>query len=354
MKIIEKHIAKTVVSAIVLVTLLLIGLQIFMLFVNELDDLGRANFGIVQVAIYVLLQVPYQVYLFFPMASLLGCLIGLGQLATNSELIVVRASGMSIAQIIIAVLKAVLVLILLVTILGETLVPKMAYYANERKALALSAGQALRTEQGVWLRQGNDFISIGDVRNKTELHNIFQYSFNEQHQLNVARHIDKANYHNGQWLAYGIAQTKFLNNKTQALKQQRMIWSVAINPAILHLADNEPDEMNLLELYRYINAQKKSHQNSVNFELAFWQRLLQPYTTCVMMFLAIPFIFGPLRSSSMGQRLLVGALFGFSFHILNRIVGTISQVYQVSPLVGAFVPSLLFTLIAFLLMRRVK
>jgi len=108
MKIIEKHIAKTVMSSITLVTLMLIGLQVFMLFVNELDDLGRANFGIMQVALYVFLQMPYQVYLFFPMASLLGCLIGLGQLASNSELIVVRASGMSIGQIIMAVLKAVL------------------------------------------------------------------------------------------------------------------------------------------------------------------------------------------------------------------------------------------------------
>jgi len=324
------------------------------LFVNELDDLGRANFGIMQVALYVFLQMPYQVYLFFPMASLLGCLIGLGQLASNSELIVVRASGMSIGQIIMAVLKAVLVMILIVTVLGETIVPKLAYFANEKKALALSSGQALRTEQGVWVRDGNDFISIGEVKHKNELLNIFQYSFNKNHRLNVARHIKKADFIDGKWQAYGVSQTQFLIDKTKATKRQSMMWPVAINPSILNLAGNEPDEMNLVELYRYISAQKKSHQSIVNFELAFWQRILQPYTTCVMMFLAIPFIFGPLRSSSMGARLMIGALFGFSFHILNRIFGTISQVFQVSPLIGAFVPGLLFTLIAILLMRRVK
>ncbi len=77
MKLLDNYIAKTILSAIALVTLMLAGLQVFILFVHELDEIGKANYGIWQSALFVLLQMPYQVYLFFPMASLLGSLVGL-------------------------------------------------------------------------------------------------------------------------------------------------------------------------------------------------------------------------------------------------------------------------------------
>lgn len=354
MKILDRYIGKTVLSSIGLVTLMLVGLQVFILFVNELDDLGRADFGLWQMAVYVLLQMPYQVYLFFPMACLLGCLIGLGLLAGNSELVVVRASGMSIAQIIMAVLKVSLVLIVVVTVLGETLVPKLAYYANERKALALSGGQALRTEQGVWLRQGNDFISIGSVIDKNQLANVYQYRFDDNHQLRLARHIETAHYDGKHWLAEEVAQTKIYDDKTRAEHFKTLPWPVTIVPNLLNLTGNEPDEMNLMQLYRFIKAQRASRQSVANYEIAFWQRLIQPLTTCVMIFIAIPFIFGSLRSSSMGSRLLVGALFGFGFNILNRFFAPLSQVYQIPPLVSAIGPTLLFAILAAFLLKRVR
>ena len=85
MKLVELYVAKTVLSAMFLVILLLTGLQIFVLFVNQLPDLGKANYDIWTAFTYVFLDMPYEVYLFFPMASLLGCLIGLGNLASHHE-----------------------------------------------------------------------------------------------------------------------------------------------------------------------------------------------------------------------------------------------------------------------------
>ena len=130
MKLIERYIAKTVLAAIALVTLMLAGLQIFILFVDQLNDIGKADYGIIAAALYVLLQMPYQVYLFFPMASLLGCLIGLGILANHSELVVMRAAGMSISQVALVVLKVAMILILFITIVGETICAKIGSFCQ--------------------------------------------------------------------------------------------------------------------------------------------------------------------------------------------------------------------------------
>lgn len=320
MKLLDRYIAKTVLSAIALVTLMLAGLQIFILFVNQLDDIGKADFGIWQTALYVLLQMPYQVYLFFPLASLLGSLIGLGIMANNRELVVMRAAGMSIGQITMAVLKAAFIVILLVTITGETIIPRLAHWSNDQKMQALSGGQTLRTAHGVWVRNGNDFIAIGTILANNTLENVYQFRFDSTHRMRLARKIAKIVYVNNQWLAFNVEETIIDDNQTLARKIPKMRWDVSVKPSILRVSSNEPDEMTLHELRQYLRAQKQNHQSALNYQLAYWQRLMQPLTTAVMMMLAIPFIFGPLRSSTMGSKILIGATAGFGFHIVNRFL----------------------------------
>nr|WP_035921279.1 LPS export ABC transporter permease LptG [Legionella moravica] len=354
MKLIDRYIAKTVLSAIGLVTLMLAGLQVFILFVNQLDELGRVDYGIAQAAVFVFLQMPYQVYLFFPMASLLGCLIGLGLMASHSELVVMRAAGVSIGQITAGVLKASIVVVILVTVLGEVLTPMMSHYANDYKMAAISGGQTLRTPKGIWLRYGNDFISISSVQPDNVLQNVYQFRFDEQHHLLLAREMREVRYANHFWMAYDVTQTEFAADHTKASRLVSLPWDIPVKPQILEITGSNPDEMTLHELNRYLREQKRSQQNAQNYKIAFLQRIIQPLTTMVMMLLAIPFIFGPLRSSTMGSKLLVGATVGFAFHILNQFFGPVSLVFQWPPEIAALGPTVIFALIGFYLMRRVK
>lgn len=354
MKILDSYIAKTVLGSIGLVTLMLVGLQMFILFVDQISDLGRVDYGIGQAAVFVLLQLPYQVYLFFPMASLLGCLIGLGILANHSELVVMRASGMSIGQITWAVLKASVLLIVLVTALGETLVPYLSHYANDYKTAAISGGQTLRTSKGFWLRYGNNFISVSSVLPNNVLNDIYQFRFDDQHHLKMSRFIREAKHTPTGWVAYDVQQTEFNVDQTKAQTFASLPWDVSVKPKILTISSIDPDEMTLRELNRYIREQKRNHQNVHNYQFAFLQRIVQPFTTMVMMILSIPFIFGPLRSTTMGSKLLVGAAVGFGFHILSRFFGPLSTVFQLPPEIAALGPTLIFALLGLYLMRRVR
>ena len=354
MRLLDRYIAKTVLTSIALVTLMLAGLQIFILFVSQLGDIGRGGYGIIQVTWFVLLQTPYQVYLFFPMASLLGCLIGLGIMANHRELVVMRAAGMSIGQVTLAVLKVAMVAIVMVTVIAETLVPQLAYLANDYKMQALSNGQELRTAKGMWLRYQNDFINIGAITLNNQLLQVDQFHFDARHHLQFARRIARIDYQHGVWRAYGIAETIIHDDRTEAREVAEMGWDVALQPNSLNVSASEPDEMTLLELHHYLHAQKMSQQTAYNYQLTYLQRLIQPFTTMVMMMLAIPFIFGPLRSSTMGSKLLTGAIVGFGFHIINRFFGPMCLVFQWPPEIAAFGPTCLFALLGLYLMRRVR
>jgi lipopolysaccharide export system permease protein len=333
---------------------MLIGLQIFILFVNQLGDIGKADYGIKQATVFVLLQMPYEVYLFFPMASLLGSLIGLGVMANHSELVVMRAVGLSIGTITGSVLKAAVVVIVLITAMGELLVPLFSHYASDYKTAALTGGQTLRTTHGVWFRYDNDFISIGEVSSDKILRDVYEFRFDEQHHLKTARLIQEARYEQSSWVAYGVQETEITKDYTREKKIASMNWDVPIKPKILMISSTEPDEMTLHELNRYLREQKRSQQNAHQYKLAFYQRLIQPFTTVVMMVLSIPFIFGPLRSSTMGSKLVVGATIGFGFHMVNRFFGPVSTVFQWPPELAALGPTALFALIGLYLMRRVR
>lgn len=352
MKLLDRYVAKTVLSSIGLVTLMLAGLQVFILFVNQLGDLGKANYGLLPAARYVFLQMPYQVYLFFPMASLLGCLIGLGMMANHRELVIMRASGMSIWQVTLAVFKVAVALILVLTLLGETVVPQLARIANDNKMSAMSNGQTLRTAKGMWLRYHNDFITIGTVVSSQHLMQVYQFRFDASHHLRLARYMDEIQFKDSVWQATHVQETAISKHHTQARDISMMRWDVPLKPTIFGLSSSEPDEMTLHELRQFIRAKKAAKQSILNYELDFWQRIFQPLTTLVMMMLAIPFIFGPLRSSTMGSKLLVGATVGFGFHLLNRFFGPLSQVFQWPPILAAIGPTFVFAVVGAYLMRR--
>lgn len=354
MLLINRYLTKTVVSAIVLVICMLTGLQLFILFVNELGDIGKGNYGVFQALIFVLMTMPYQVYLFLPMASLLGCLIGLGVMASSNELVIMRSSCMSIGKITKVVLKVAILLILIVTLLGELIFPRLILKASDNKFEAINSGQTLVTNKGVWLRSQNDFINISKVLQDDDIENITQFHFDKNHNLLFIRNIKHAKYIDYHWVASAISETNIKNNKIKIKNIEQMNWPIKIRPSMLSLSSTEPDEMTFPELINFLKVNKDKYFSINGYRLAFWQRITQPFTTVVMMVLAVPFIFGPLRSSTMGSKLLLGATIGFGFYILNRFFGSLSQIYQFSTLYAAIGPTIFFAGLGVYLMRKLR
>ncbi|MBY0378337.1 MAG: LPS export ABC transporter permease LptG [Gammaproteobacteria bacterium] len=353
MRLLNRYICRTVLGTTLVVIIALISMDFFIQLMNEIDDLGRGNYGIMQALIFVLMELPRDVYQLFPMAGLIGCLMGLGLLASSSELVVMRASGVSLAQITRAVFIAILIMVAVVTFLGEAVGPRAMLYGEQLKALARSGGQALATRNGLWLRDGADFVRIQTVQTAKVLDNVTRYSFNEQHQMTKMIYAAHARYENGAWSLDDVKETDVALNGTVTSKTAPTgVWHMQLNPAVLKITQIDPDEMTLSKLYQWIEYRKANGLRYNNYALTFWQRIFQPLATCVMMLLAIPFIFGPLRSATMGLRLVAGVIVGFSFYILNQLFGPISLVYQLPPILAAIIPMTLFACIGVLFIRR--
>ena len=79
---------------------------------------------------------------------------------------------------------------------------------------------------------------------------------------------------------------------------------------------------------------------------------MQPVSVAVMLLVALSFIFGPLRTVTMGARIIMGVVTGIVFHLINEIFGPVVMVYQIPAIIGAVLPSILFIGFATYMMNK--
>ncbi|MCK5716333.1 MAG: LPS export ABC transporter permease LptG [Thiomargarita sp.] len=356
MKIIDKYIAKTVLSGILIVLLVLVGLFTFFSFIDQVDDIGKQRYGLWQAIQYVILEIPRHIYDVFPSAALLGSLLGLGLLANNNELTVMRAAGLSIVRIATSVLKIGIVLIIIVMFIGETLAPMSGQYADSMRSVAKSTAENQQvgfSRYGFWARDGNNFINIYTVFPDGRFGWITLYEFDDNQNLQAVTYAKTAQYQNGQWHLQKVE--KNIIGATQVTRQylESTIWDAVLNPELIKIVRVRPYKLSIVGLAKYIQYLQENGQRSKQYELAFWTRLSYPIVGITMIFLAVPFVFGSLRSVAVGQRILVGAFIGIGFHMINQASGNIGLVYGFPPMLSALFPSVLFLIMAIVLMRRV-
>ncbi|MEW6353366.1 MAG: LPS export ABC transporter permease LptG [Pseudomonadota bacterium] len=354
MKILNRYLGAAVAGSTLVVMLVLLALFFFLDFVDEFGDIGKGNYGVPQALQYILFSQPRRIYELFPLAALLGSLIGLGWLAGNSELVVMRAAGVSVAQITLAVMRVGLGLVLVVVFLGEVIAPPAELYAQSNRSIALSDRIALKTNYGFWTRDGLSFINIRTILPGERLGDIYIYEFDAQHQLRVATYAQKAYFEDDRWILQNITQSDIDPGGVHTRHIGRAAWESLLSPDLINVVAIKPEKLSTWELRKYINYLHDNGQSAQRYELAFWIKLTTPLVTAVMIFLAIPFVFGPLRSAAMGQRIVVGSLVGIGFHLFNQTFNQMGLIYNLSPLLSVLTPLTVFFITALVLTWRIR
>jgi len=352
MGILDRYIGRTIFASTFLSLFVLVGLSDIIKFVEQMKHVGKGDYDIIAAAYFVLLKMPVEISLFFPMAALIGALIGLGSLASSSELVVMQAAGLSKFRIATSVLKTAIPMVVAVMILGEFVAPqtdKEAYFMRDQ---ARSGSARVENKYGVWAKDADSFVSIGRMNSKAELFNVQLYYFNGDLTLDHAIVAQKALYKEGFWLLKNVKQTDFLADKTQIKSLPELIWHTELTPKKLEVIISDPDKMSMRDIYDYTIYLEENNQDASRYWLTFWRKAVLPFTVIVMMLLSVSFIFGGLRTVTMGTRLIFGIASGFVFHVSGELFGPASLVFGLPPILGAVLPSLLVLIVAMYLLRK--
>jgi lipopolysaccharide export system permease protein len=356
----DRYIGRYVIAASLLALGVFAALFVFAVLVDALPDYGRANFGFYQLARYVLLSQPRRLYELFPVVALIGTLLGLSVLARGSELVAMRAAGVSATRIGVAALKAGTLLIVAAVAIGELVVPWAETEAQSGRARALATGLQTRGS-GLWLRDGAAFLNVGEVLPGQRLLRATLYDFEEapgdvaaDRRLRAWLSARSAQLVDGNW-RFEDAQTIFFEDGRLRQEQAReVVRPSRLTPQVLDAYSVRPEGLSAINLYRYVHHLERHGQDSVRYRLAWWQKLLLPLAMVVMILFATPFVLRPERSGGLGHRVFLGVMWGLAFILAGRSFGYFGLLYGMPPLAGAVAPLLLFLGLALFLLWRAR
>lgn len=350
--ILNDYIRKMVISNITAVFLVLLSLSSVIKLVDELRKTGEENHSVFEVIVYMVLNLPKDFELFFPIATLLGGLLGLCMLEVHNEFIAMQVSGFSRLQIAVSVIKASIPVLLCSIISNEWVVPNsekiMCMYHNQSQHDSSSLSVKIKN---LWFIDNNNFIYVENIITCNELLGINLYNFNEEKKLKKICYIERAVFANKVWHLINvneldISEEIYVTNK----KIPHSEWNAALTPYRLSMMITHPNFLSISKLYSCAKYFNRIGQNSKYYQVIFWKKILSPISGSVMTIMALAFTFGPLYKKKIGVRLFVGSIVGFLFYIVNQIFGILSATHSVSPIIGSISPSVIFLAISVIIM----
>ena len=351
MKTLRRYLAGMLLWTTLLALAALVALFAFISLIDQLEEVGRGSYGVLQAVTYVLLTMPRLASELFPIAAMIGSMATLGILAQNSELAVIRTAGVSSAQLAALLARAALLLVVLAVINSELVAPFSEEKAQNLRSLSLTQQITLKSKYGFWARDGNSYINIRKILPGKRVEQIYIYEFDDNSRLRTSTRARQARYVQDRWLLENISQTIMDGESIQKRQLKQAAWESLLDPEMLNLIIIEPQYLTLVGLFGYIKYLHENAQDSRLYEQALWVKLVRPFSILAMIILAVPMVRVHMRSMPVGQRVFQGALAGVIFHILSQASGNMGMVYGIASAISVAAPTVVLAGVLLWLLR---
>ncbi len=346
----DRYLARNVLGAIIVVQVVLLGLDLVITYINDLDDV-EGDYGAFQVLVHLGLRLPWRFYQYAPVGVLIGALIGLGSMASSNELTVMRAAGRSLTRILWGVMKPIILVVVVVLLIAEYVAPRTEQFAAAWRLEQIQGAGAVVTERGGWQREGDTFYRFGAIRADDTVLDLTRYRFQGQ-ALHEAVSADRAAWRDGAWILENVAVTRFLDDHTEVEHHSTLGWETSLTPDQLARLLRPINSQAPSELWAYARYLQDQGQQATQPLLHFWQKLLMPLTMGSLVLVAASFVFGPLRTVAAGTRVFYGVVTGLAFKYLQDLLAPASMVFGFSPAWAVLAPTLICAALGLYLLRR--
>ncbi len=358
MKILDRYIAKTLLKYSLSVMVILVGVFAFFKFLEEVDDIGRASYTLLDSLSYIGLMIPSMAYTLSSLIILLGAILGLGYLASNSELVIMRGSGVSIVSVTKTTLKISIVFAIIMILIGEFIAPISSDYAKKYRSQALGQRVVTSSQKGFWIKDGDNFIHVDRNISGKLFKNVTIIKPNDFNKLDSAVYSDSANFDGKEinMQTPKMYQLDFDNKFTKIDRQilPKYTTKVDFDQELIQSLKKDPKELSTWQLFKYVGFLHANKLSTGSYEVELYSRIMKPLTLIAMIILSIPFVFGSLRDSSLGKKIFMGVVISLFFELSSRIGGMLSLRFEFNHLLSASLPTAIVFVIAILMLYRVS
>ena len=339
MNIFDRHIGASLVRGYFPVFLILLSVFSLIVLVDEIDEVGKGQYTFIKATEYLTLTTPSRVVFLAPFVALLGSIIALGGLANGRELIAMQAAGVSPFQVARMVMQYGLIFVLGVVAVEQFVTPPLDQQAFFARSLALSESGAYQSKQGFWFKDGKRYVRIQKVLYGKIPQRIDIFEFGADGQLGRYLHAEEANMDDPEkWVLKQVRQKVISGQDYTKDYFEVMDWDSPLRQQEMRVLTLPTTSLSTVDLYQYVKILDRKGQNSVRYELAFWEKIFRPLNTGLMIVVAIPFVFGPLRVATTGKRILMGSMTGLGYYLVTQALEQVGGMMGLSPLMTVLAP----------------
>ena len=354
MGILSAYLMRTILISTLLVLIVLLGIATLFEFIGELDN-KMGDYGIAQAFQFSVLFLPQLSNQMLPMATLIGALFGLGGLASNSELVVMRSAGLSVGRLAGMVAMTGVVLMVISALIGEYIGPPLDHFARNMRTEKRFQQSERNSGHAAWLKDGPVILHLERVNSEFEFGGIYVYRFNEDNSLqSVGRAENSGIDDSDKWILENYRETRFQDDGVQVMESPVTVESFDVSGDLLGITLMKPVSLSARGLVSYIRYLRKNSLSSGQYEIELWSRIARTVTVVIMPVLALTFVLGSSRSSGSGSRLMIGVLIGLGYYLASQMVANSGQVYDLNPALVTWLPSLALLAVTLFALDRIK
>lgn len=351
--ILSQYMMRTILSSTALVLVVLLGLAGLFEFIAELDD-TRGDYQTAQVVLYTLLRLPNLAFEMLPVAALIGSLLGLGALAGNSEIIVMRSAGLSVKELAGMVAFSGGVLLVLTGLLGEFIGPPLDFFARNMRMESRYQQDDDRSGDEAWVKDGSTYLHLQKVSPEFEFGSLYLYKFDGDRLESISVAENSGIDENDNWILENLRETHFRDDGVQVIATSRSVESFEVNSDLLGSSLAKPLSLSARELLGYIDYLKRNDLDASKYETEFWFRVARTVTVLIMPVLALAFVFGSLRSGGAGGRLMIGVIIGLAYYLASETLANSGQVFNLNPIIVTWLPTAVLAAVTLFALSRIR
>ncbi|EEO26859.1 LPS export ABC transporter permease LptG [Oxalobacter paraformigenes] len=372
MKILQRYFFSQIVKSVVFILVAFLGLFAFFDLISELSSVGRGGYQLHHVFVYILLGFPGYIYELMPFAVLIGTIYAMALFASNSEFTIMRVSSLSTRDACWMLAKVGLVFLVFTFLVGEVLTPYTSRMASEFRNNLIGRNLSDKFRTGMWSKDtirengregeiiGSRFMNIKTMRPDGTIEQIKLYEFNRE--LELVKTVTAQNGHylgNHEWQLNGVVESLIKSSgkskgkrfpdsapvvDTEKRDSIRLVSDVT--PDILSVISVDANKMSAYELAVYNRHLVENKQDATSYQIAFWKKIIYPFSVFVMMALALPFAYLHFRSGGVSLKIFTGIMIGVAFILINNLFSHVGLLNTWPPFLTAVIPSVLFLLSA--------
>ena len=372
MSILQRYFASEIMRAVLFVLAAFLALFAFFDMIGELKTVGQGDYRWQHAFLFVVMSLPGYAYELMPIAVLIGAIYALAQLASNSEYTIMRASSMSTMKACGMLANIGLVFVIATLLIGELVTPYTARMATQFKMDATGSSLKKEFRTGMWSKDtirekgadgrviGTRFLNVMDLHPDGQMRGIKLYEFDNELRMTAIIVADSADYQgNNVWQMKQVTETQLLGGaaarkmpvsgfassiRTTKMATRELVTD--ITPNLLSVLFAKPDKMSAYDLAVYKNHLEENSQDAARYEIAFWKKLVYPFSVFVMMALALPFAYLHFRSGGISLKIFTGIMIGVGFVLINNLFSHLGLLNTWPAFVTAALPSGIFLLFA--------